>query len=207
MRVMIVNTVRTGFSTGKIAYSFCEELNRRGEQAILAYGWENGTGVLENTTRLSNGVEFFVHHLYNALTGYHSTWALLPLARFKKVYKSFKPDIVQLYNIHGYYIDNYGLFDFLAKEQVPIVYGMLDEYAYLGYCPYSYDCDQFKTGCTDCRNIRVRGYLGSWFFNRARQTFLLKQKAYAKRGTYTTGAAGSSFKTYSKCSKDRRIPL
>lgn len=187
MRVLLVNTVREGFSTGKIAYRFCGELFRRGEEALLAYGYENGNTESQHTVRLSNGFEYFVHHVFNAVTGYHSTWAPLPLRRFKKIYNEFKPDIVQLYNLHGYYMDDYGLFDFLAEKKVPVVYGMLDEYPYLGYCAYAYDCEQFKTGCRDCKGIRVRGYFGSWFFNRARETFLMKQKAYAKNNICFTG--------------------
>lgn len=187
MRVLIVNTVCEGFSTGKIASSFCEELNRRGHEAILAYGYENGPSGIDNTVRLSNGFEYFVHHVVNAVTGYHSKWAPLPLKRFRNLFEKFKPDLVQLYNLHGYYMDIYGLFEFLSKKRVPIVYGMLDEYAYLGYCAYSYDCNQFKTGCKDCNGIKVRGYLGSWFFNRARRTFLLKQDAYRKNRICFTG--------------------
>ncbi len=187
MRVLVVNTVCEGFSTGKIAYRFCEELYRRGEEAVLAYGYENGHTKFDHTVRLSNGFEYFVHHCINAITGYHSAWAPLPLARFKKVFEEFKPDIVQLYNLHGYYIDIYGLFDYLAQQNIPVVYGMLDEHPYLGYCAYAYDCEQFKTGCMDCKGIRIRGYLGSWFFNRARQTFLMKQRAYEKNNICFTG--------------------
>lgn len=187
MRVLLVNTHKDHASTGKIAYGLTEELNKRGHEALLLYGLDVDHLETTNTIRLSNWFEFFFHHVYNVLTGYQSTWAPLPFRRFKKAYEEFKPDIVQLYNIHGYYMDDYKMFDFLAEKKVPIVYGMLDEYAYMGYCAYSYECNQFKTGCRNCESIKFRGYFGSLIFNRARETFLLKQKAYDKNDIVFTG--------------------
>lgn len=188
MRVLIINVARERFSVGKIAYSFCEALNQNGIEALLAYGFEYGNSDKpQYTRRISNSFEFFVHHCINAITGYHSTWAPFAMRRLQKIIDSYKPDIIQLYNIHGYYLDTNKLFDILSQKEIPIVYGMLDEYAYMGYCAYSYDCDQFIDGCNNCKGIHIRGYLGSWFFNRARQSFAMKQLAYSKCDICFTG--------------------
>lgn len=68
--------------------------------------------------------------------------------------------------------------DYLAQKDIPVVYGMLDEYPYLGYCCYAYDCEDLKHGCTDCHFDYSDRYLKSLFFNRARNTVLLKKKNY-----------------------------
>lgn len=187
MKVLIINTVRDGFSTGKIAYRFCKKLNSNGHEAILAYGYEIAKTESVKTIRISNRFEFFIHHCINVLTGYHSAWAPLPMKRLKKIYEEFNPDIVQLYNLHGYYLDIYKLFGFLSQKKARVVYGMLDEHPYMGYCAYPFECTQFQNGCKNCQSIKFRGYLGSLFFNRARETFLMKQSAYAKNNICFTG--------------------
>lgn len=187
IKVLIINVAKERFSVGKIAKSFCDELIVNGHQAELLYGMKFSNSKSENTVHISNKFEYFIHHCINVITGYHSEWAPFAMRRIRKAYAEFQPDIVQLYNIHGYYLDTFQLFDFLAEKNVPVVYGMLDEYPYLGYCAYAFECEQFKTGCTDCKSIKFRGYLGSLFFNRARETFLKKDRAYKKNNICFTG--------------------
>lgn len=54
---------------------------------------------------------------------------------------------------------------------------MLDEYPYLGRCCYSFDCDQFQTGCLHCRQDR-KEYPATLLLRSSRKTLLDKQKAY-----------------------------
>ncbi len=56
---------------------------------------------------------------------------------------------------------------------------MLDEYPYLGYCCYAYDCEKYQNRCTDCREDFSERYMKSLFFNRAKETYLIKEKDYS----------------------------
>lgn len=100
------------------------------------------------------------------------------MRRVYKILNQFKPDVIQLYSLHGYYLDIYGLFEYIHKHNIPTVYGMMDEYAYMGYCCYGYDCEGFKDGCYHCQRSFKKIYPASLFFNRARKTIELKAKAY-----------------------------
>lgn len=74
----------------------------------------------------------------------------------------------------------YQLFDYLKKRNISIVYGMLDEYPYLGYCCYAYDCTQYLDGCKNCNYKKFRKeYPRNLFRNGAKKTIALKEKAYA----------------------------
>jgi glycosyltransferase involved in cell wall biosynthesis len=75
-------------------------------------------------------------------------------------------------------MDIFSFMDYLAKKNIPTVYGMIDEYPYLGYCCYAYECEQFKTGCQNCRFPYNERYLKSYFFNRAAKTLKMKEKTY-----------------------------
>lgn len=187
MKVLLINTVWKRASTGKIAYAFYNELIKRGHECRFLYGRIDKTNTDENIIALDTKLETKLHRKINRVTGYHSTFAPNALKRLKKVVEEFQPDIVQLYNLHGDYLDIYGMFDYLSEKKIPIVYGMLDEHPYLGYCCYAYDCDQFKYGCQQCKRNYHSGYMWSLFFNRARETFLLKEKAYKKNNIVFTG--------------------
>lgn len=179
MRVLIINTLWKGASTGKIAMGLYHKLIEHGHQAILVYGDGRIRAEDENVKSIDTHYEIEFHRYINKILGYHGTFAPNAMRRLKDIFEDFRPDIVQLYNLHGHYIDIYGLFAYLKKNHYATVYGMLDEHPYLGYCCYSYECNQFKTGCKNCSSIERSGYIGSWFFNRARKTFLMKEKAYS----------------------------
>lgn len=178
MRVLLINAQWTGSSTGKIAYGFYKRLKESGHDAILAYGM----GILNHDDKgiikIAPRVEPKIHFRYNLITGYHGAFGPIANYRLKKIIESFKPDIVQLYNLHGYYMNIFKFMDYLAKKNIPTVYGMLDEYPYLGYCCYAYDCEQYENGCENCKFDFEERYMKSFFFNRARKTFLMKHKNY-----------------------------
>lgn len=178
MKVLIINACWEGASTGKIAYGLFDLLNKNGHESKLLYGMGKIKSSDPNVIKVNPSIEPKIHYRVNLITGYHGRFAPIALRRTKKIIKEFKPDIVQLYNMHGYYMNIYGLFDFLKKRNIPIVYGMLDEYPYLGYCCYSYDCDQFMTGCHNCELDLKGRHLKSLFFNRAEETVKLKEKSY-----------------------------
>ena len=179
MKVLIVNTSVLGSSTGKIAYGFYKHLAGEGHEAVLAYGI--GESVDPGDPKVVNFVprlEPKLHFRLNLLTGYHGCFGPIAERNINRIIDEFKPDIIQLYNLHGYYLNISRLFRKIAKERIPVVYGMLDEYPYLGYCCYAYDCDGFRSGCRDCQfDFRDR-YLKSLFFNRAKQTYDLKRRDY-----------------------------
>ena len=178
MKILIINTQWTGSSTGKIAYGFYKRLVESGHEVILAHHMGEKNQEDEHVIRFSPTIEPKIHFRYNLITGYHGTFGPIANHNIKRIVEEFKPDIAQLYNLHGYGMDIFRFMDFLAKKDIPTVYGMLDEYPYLGYCCYAYDCHQFETGCKDCHLDFEDRYMKSYFFNRARKTLLMKERNY-----------------------------
>ncbi len=178
MKILIINVQWTGSSTGKIAYGFYKRLKEQGHEAILAYGMGEINKEDAHIIKISPRIEPMIHFRHNLITGYHGKFGPVAHYRLKKVIDNFKPDIVQLYNLHGYYMNIFRFMDYLAEKKIPTVYGMLDEYPYLGYCCYAYDCEKFKKECRDCEFSFQERYLKSLFFNRAEQTFRLKKNNY-----------------------------
>lgn len=179
MRVLIINTFVEGTSTGKIATGLYEKLIKNGHQCKLLYG----AGTESNNPdfiKIATELDIKLQWLHNQITGIHGYFSPFVMKRVYKIIEEFRPDVVQLYNLHYYYINIYRLFEYLKKRDIPIVYGMLDEYPYLGYCCYAYDCNQYLNGCKNCNYKRFRKeYPRNLFRNGAVKTIRLKEKAYA----------------------------
>lgn len=64
---------------------------------------------------------------------------------FRRLFR--EADIVQLYNVHHYYFNQFTPLLFGKK---PIVWRLSDQWAMTGHCAYSYSCEKWETGCGGC---------------------------------------------------------
>lgn len=74
-----------------------------------------------------------------------------------KEISQYDPDIIQLHNLHGYYLNYEMLFDYLKKSGKPVVWTLHDCWAMTGHCTH-FDyigCEKWgKSGCSKCPQIR-----------------------------------------------------
>ena len=71
------------------------------------------------------------------ITGFEGYTHPLATMRLISFIKKFHPDIVQLNILHGYFINSNQLLMFLNNNHYKVCYTMMDEYAYMGKCPFS----------------------------------------------------------------------
>lgn len=150
MKIVLVNTTAMSGSIGKITYGYYSKLKSSGNEVRLYYG-RNDVTDKEDIICISKKTDIYVHAFLARLTGLHGYFSSSATDRLIKEIESFKPDIIQLYNLHGYYLNIKRLFKYMEKKNIPVVYSMLDEYPYLGRCCYSFECDNFMSGCHGCR--------------------------------------------------------
>ena len=178
MKVLIVNTFYEGTSTGKIATGMYNMLKKHGHECKFIYGVGKANSN-PDFIKVDNNIDIKISWFANQITGIHGAFAPFVMLRIKRILEDFKPDVIQLYNLHYYYLDIYMLFELISKYNIPIVYGMLDEYPYLGYCCYAYDCDKFKNACRECNYQQFRKvYPRNLFRNGSERTIHLKEQAY-----------------------------
>ena len=72
--------------------------------------------------------------------------------RLIKKIKEYKPDIIHLHNIHGYYVNVEMLLSFLKEYGKPVVWTMHDCWAFTGYCSDAYyvNCEKYQKECKNC---------------------------------------------------------
>lgn len=175
MKILLVgNTYKYG-STGQIAYIYSQELKRRGNECLVAVGKKiyDDEECIELEDKLGRGF----HYLMSLITGYEGRFSIRATWKLFKIINEFRPEVVQLFNLHGYYLNIYKLLKFLGKRKIKTVYSMLDEYPYLGHCCYAFECNQFENECRECK-LDKSVYIKTLFFRRGHATYKLKKEAY-----------------------------
>ncbi len=179
MKVLIVDVYGFTHSTGKITTLQYRYLKRFGHDVRVCY-----RGIREpkidnsDYVAVAGMIEPGLGRLFAWITGYEGYTHPLATRRLIKETESFKPDIVQLNILHGYFINSNPYIEYLKKNKYKVCYTMMDEYAYMGKCPFSFSCEQFITGCVGNCPEQKR-YPASWFFDRSKFIFDAKKKAYA----------------------------
>lgn len=179
MKILIVNLYAHTRSTGKIAYGLLTYLRSQGHEVKLCCrGTREAAIEDEDIIKLDDVLATYTAALMTRITGIEGLWNYRGTNKLIRTIEEFKPQIVQLYSLHGFYINHYKLIEYLKNSNIPCVYSMIDEFPYMGKCPFSYECVQFKTECKACPSERWKEYPESFFFDRSNKIFNLKKKAY-----------------------------
>ncbi len=175
MKYAIINSVYGYGSTGSMAKGLFEYLNEN-DTAIAFYG-RGKKYKDEKLIKIESKFSLYFHALMTRLTGLEGYFSRRATAKLLRILDEFKPDAVILLNIHGYYLHEKKLLDYLREKQIRVVYIMPDEYPFLGACCYSNECNEFERECEKCG--RRHYYPRSLFFKQGRKKFKDKQKTYS----------------------------
>lgn len=174
MNIAIINSV-SDRSTGKIASGLQDYLNKKGNKCYFCYG--HGKKIKKNKTYLIDSVlEHYFHALMCRITGIQGAYSYFATKRLIRFLRKRKINLIYGIGLHGYYLNDKLFFDYLSKDNISFVYIMTEEYPYLGKCGYSNGCENYKKGCGNCPQIKE--YPKSLFFDRSREMFYIKNKAY-----------------------------
>ncbi len=175
MKVLLIDVNYKYSSTGKIVHDLACELKKSGHQARVLYG--RGPFVNDEIAfRIAPVWEVYFHALMTRLTGLMGAFSYFATRKLIKEIKKFKPDIVHLHELHGYYINYSEIVRFLKCSEIPVVWTFHCEFAYTGKCGYAYDCEKWKTECFSCPQIKE--YPSSIYFDFTRYLFNEKKKDF-----------------------------
>ena len=184
MKVFQINVDCGCYSTGKIASDIGNTLIENNEECIIAYGREY-KAVKTESYLIDNKYEVIIHAALSRAfdsQGLHSSLATKKL--IKKII-SYKPDIIHLHNIHGYYLNYEILFNFLNIYGKPIVWTLHDCWPFTGHCAYFdyINCNKWEQVCYSCPQLRT--YPKSFCFDRSRKNYELKKKLFSETPNLT----------------------
>lgn len=153
-RILFINSVCNG-STGTICKNLYKAAVEAGHECCIAYGrGEVPKGF--HTIKIGNKLDFYLHVLKARLFDASGFGSKSATKEFIKKIDEFKPDIIHLHNIHGYYVNIEILFKYLKEHpEIKKVWTLHDCWAFTGHCAYyTYaKCDKWKSCCNGiCAN-------------------------------------------------------
>ena len=207
MRIAILNTTCGYDSPGKICAALAKLLNEEGHTCRIFYGREmiRAAGGRENSpeaqgvngpaertpeglqaVRFTSALEVYSHALAARFLDRQGLSSRLATKRLINALREFRPDVVHLHNLHGYYLNYPLLFEYLIREKLSVVWTLHDCWAFTGHCVFSgkADCEKWREECGKCPAIHT--YPESLFFDLSRRHFDRKRTLYER--LYQAGA-------------------
>lgn len=135
MKILQINSVINIGSTGRITRDLYDYFEERGHDCVIAFGRGEATPGYK-TIRIGSRLDQMSHLVYSRLTDRHGFASRSATRRFIEQIEEYDPDLIQLHNIHGYYLNVEVLFDYLAEKDIPVVWLLHDQWAVSGHGAY-----------------------------------------------------------------------
>ncbi len=165
MRILQINTVCAGASTGTICVQLAQLVTAKGGECLIAFGRGEAAPPIESL-RIEKQSEFLLHSMLSRMTDRQGFFSTPATRKFCDFIRKYNPDIVHLHNLHGYYLNIGLLFQTLAEIGKPVLMTLHDCWTFTGRCAYNRDCEKWRTGCGHCP--RLSAYPKTWVDRSAR---------------------------------------
>lgn len=179
MKVLIINLrIGTG-SVGRIVSDLYHGIIASGNECKIAYArGEIGDIPKKNTYKICSDYEVKIHAGLTRLLGNTAFYFSNSTAKFCEWIDKFKPDIVHIHGVYGYYLNMGTLFEYIGKKNIHLVSTLHSCWDFTGHCCYfDYSkCNQWKTGCFSCN--QKKSYPSSSFLDNTHKNYTKKLKAY-----------------------------
>lgn len=157
MRIVQINAVPYG-STGRIMFHLADELKNENHEVLCTAGFTWKKTVRDDFFLTSGLIEKTVHMLLSRITGFHGCFSRFATRKFLKKIDLFRPDIIHLHNIHGWYINIPMLFNYLKRNpEIKVIWTLHDCWSVTGHCAHFMmaNCDKWKTECKQCAQYHL----------------------------------------------------
>lgn len=177
-KLLIINVTANSGSTGRIAEEIGQTAIDNGYETYFAYGRIARESKC-NVIKIGNSLNVKFHGIESLLYDNHGFSSRIATKRFIRRIEEIKPDIINIHNIHGYYINVKILFEYLSKTSIPVVWTFHDCWPFTGHCSYfdRYNCTKWQTECHHCPN--KKGYPSSLFIDNSKNNFNRKKKLFS----------------------------
>lgn len=166
-------------ATGSIMFSVHNELQKLEKwDSYVVWGRGRTPKDKVHEYNMQCGWEIMMHGVLSRIfdnTGFNSDYAT---ERLLQKMEYLMPDIIQLHNLHGYYINVKMLFEWIKHRNIPVVWTLHDCWAFTGHCAYfDYaNCNCWKNGCHDC--VQKKSYPASLVFDNSKLNWLRKKELF-----------------------------
>lgn len=195
MRIAQINVV-AGLSTGRIAIQLCRLSEQDGHKALLFHSRDHAPVDIQSW-RIGTTKDTYIHLGLSRLTDRAGFFSKKATEELVKKLKLYKPDLIHLHNLHGYYLHLPTLFAYLKEVDLPVVWTLHDCWAFTGHCAYyttaknappfkpgkrrrakteTIGCDRWMNGCGKC--VQRHSYPCSWFRDQSARNWREKRALF-----------------------------
>ncbi len=181
MKLLFINSVCGIGSTGRICTDLAQKYESQGHEVKIAYG-RNGyvpEKYQKYAVRIGTDLDVKIHGVISRLFDAHGLGSKSATKKFLEWAEEYKPDLLWLHNIHGYYINYELLFEWIKKHpEMEVKWTLHDCWTFTGHCSYFTfaGCDKWKTNCENCP--QKKSYPTSFFFDRSQDNFDRKKQVF-----------------------------
>lgn len=178
MKIIFINSVYKSGSTGKIVQYLHESSLAKNHSSFVFYG-RGKNHKLKNVKRFNILFSNHIHYLFSRIFGLNGYFSIISTFILIKKINKINPDVINLHNLHGYYLNLPILFKFLSKFKGKIFFTLHDNWLFTGQCSFfsSVNCDKWKSQCKTCP--KLNDYPKSIFDN-SRFNFDMKRNFFSK---------------------------
>lgn len=178
MRIAIINVSIGRGSVGRIVADLYAGLKNAGHEVKLIYGRSIvGEYASEDLMRIGTSKDIYMHALLTRIIGNTAFYSKRATGDLISELELFKPDIVHLHGVYGYYINMEVLFNYLALKEIKVVSTLHSCWDFTGHCCY-FDyvrCNQWNSGCKECKQVHAYPYS---FIDNTERNFEKKKTLY-----------------------------
>lgn len=178
-RLLLLNSTANIGSTGRIADQIGQTATAFGFECWFAFG-RTARNSQSHLIRIGNNWDIRIHGFTSRIFDNHGFSSVLATKKFIKDIESIKPDVINIHNLHGYYINVDVLFKYLKTTNIPIVWTLHDCWPFTGHCTYfdRYNCIKWQTVCYHCPN--KKGYPSSFLIDNSKNNFIKKKYLFTQ---------------------------
>lgn len=187
MRILFINSVYKEKSTGNIVESIRKHAADKGNITRVIYGRGSNHN---NALKVQNKFDFLINVTASRITG--KIWDCLAKKqtnRIIKVIEDFKPDIINIHQLYGYYLNPSQLVKYLSSKNIKTIITLHDFTIITGKCGYPLSCKKYTSCCQNCE--RKHKYPKTYFMDRTKSEFNSKKTLFNNASNFTFVAVSS----------------
>lgn len=177
MRILQVNTAFIPGGTARVVNNISLEIVAGGDECLIVAA-RGQMALLEHSKRIGNTMSTYWNAFMARCFDNDGFMGKAATKKLISIIHNYRPDIIHIHNLHGYYINIKLLFDFLKTANIPVVWTLHDSWAFTGHCTYftTAHCDKWSgMGCAKKCPL-LNEYPTCRLFGRTAKNFRLKQE-------------------------------
>lgn len=179
MKVLLVNSVCGSGSTGKICVDLYDELKKMEHECVIAYGRGDANSNY-NTYRIGSKLNNYIDGCKSRVFDNQGFNSKNPTKKFIRYIKEYKPDIIHLHNLHGYYLNIDILFTFLKNEfKGKVIWTFHDCWPFLPRSAYLSDLEKYEYLPEIEPKSSIKNYPKSFIFNNSKNQYKRKKDLFS----------------------------